>query len=74
MTLLSETAPQSTAQDRGRLVVRMALRAFSDGTQAAAWLSRPNDMFDGHSPLFAAITSTTGCARVCQYLDELAID
>ena len=59
MTPIANTPTASTADERVRLVVRMAVRAFSDGNQAADWLSQPNGLFDGYSPLFVA-TSTTG--------------
>jgi uncharacterized protein (DUF2384 family) len=74
MTPITDPATESTADDRARLVVRMALRAFGDGTQTAEWLSQPSRLFDGHSPLFTATTSSTGCARVCRLLDGLVGD
>lgn len=72
MTPIVDRPTESTAEERVRLAVRMAIRAFSDGNQAADWLSQPNGLFDGYSPLFVATLSTEGCARVCQVLDSLA--
>lgn len=74
MTPITDPAIESTADERARLVVRMALRAFGDGTQTAKWLSQPSGLFDGHSPLFVATTSSTGCAHVCRVLDSLVED
>jgi uncharacterized protein (DUF2384 family) len=71
MTSNTQTPGESTAEDRARVAVRMATRAFGDGTQAANWLSEPSDWFDGHSPLFVATASSAGCARVCQFLDSV---
>jgi hypothetical protein len=37
----------STADDRARLVVLMAIRAFGDGVCGADWLVQPNDELGG---------------------------
>lgn len=67
----AETPVESSAADRGRLVVRMAVRVFADGSRAVDWLSKPNGQFQGQSPLFVATTSAAGCARVCRLLENL---
>ena len=61
----------STADDRARLVARMAIRAFGDGVRSADWLVQPNDGLGGQSPLFIAKESMVGASRVCQMLEEL---
>ena len=63
---------ESTADDRAKLVVRMAIRAFGDGVRAADWLVSPSERFGGRTPLSIAKESMVGCARVCQTLDALA--
>jgi uncharacterized protein (DUF2384 family) len=65
------TLTESTVQERSRLVVRMAVRAFGDGSRAGEWLAAPNEMFDGDSPLLVAKASVSGCARVCRLLESL---
>ncbi len=67
----STVLAESTVDDRVRLVVRMAVRAFGDGSTAGEWLAEPNAEFDGESPLLVAKASVAGCARVCHALDEL---
>jgi uncharacterized protein (DUF2384 family) len=67
----TETLTESTPDERARLVVRMAIRAFGDGQVAADWLVQPSDLFGGLPPLFVAKQSMIGCARVCSVLDEL---
>ena len=69
MSPVAETPTESTADERACLVVRLATRVFDDGLQAADWLSRPNTLFDGQSPLCVARASVAGCAMVCQMLD-----
>jgi uncharacterized protein (DUF2384 family) len=63
---------ESTADDRAKLVVRMAIRAFGDGVRAADWLVQPNRLFAGRSPLSVARESAWGCTRVCALLEEYA--
>jgi hypothetical protein len=43
VTQRSDAVLDSTADDRARLVVRMAIRAFGDGVRGADWLVQPND-------------------------------
>ena len=70
MTQDAVAVAESTADDRARLVVRMAIRAFGDGARAADWLVQPHDLFGGRSPLTVARESTSGCTPVCAVLDE----
>jgi uncharacterized protein (DUF2384 family) len=62
---------EATAEDRARLAVRMAVRAFGDGSRAGQWLAEPNSLFDGESPLLVAKASVAGCARVCEILTSM---
>jgi hypothetical protein len=61
---------ESNPDYRANLAARMAIRAFGDGVRAADWLVQPNELFAGFSPLFMAKESVSGCARVCQALDD----
>lgn len=62
---------ESNPDDRGRLVVRMAIHVFGDDVRAADWLLQSNDLFAGQSPLAVAKSSVTGCGTVVRVLDEM---
>jgi uncharacterized protein (DUF2384 family) len=72
MTDSATAVAESTADDRAKLVVRMAIRAFGDGVRAADWLVQAHDLFAGRSRLSVAKESALGCTRVCAMLDECA--
>ncbi len=71
MTIDTESAHESTMEERAELVVRFATRVFGDGLRAGDWLAKPNKLFDGEMPLLVAKASVAGCARVCQALDSM---
>jgi Protein of unknown function (DUF2384) len=64
----------STAEERAASIVRMATRAFGDGSAAAEWLAAPSALFGGSTPLLVARETVAGYAKVCRYLIDLAPD